>query len=159
MRHQSILNAAAVAEFPGLLRYGFGMTLEYLTQNWALAIASVLGTAVLLFVINRVLQDSAGGRLREMVRQLRRREHDDRAARRGVDKALAKLERLQAKADSVKPRHAQAARETLEDAREIQKIVDDQVLIARNNVRTLILEEYAPKRHAAMRKKYLEEST
>ncbi len=135
------------------------MTLEYLTQNWALAIASVLGTAVLLFVIYRVLQDSARGRLQEMVRQLRRREKDDKAARRAADKALAKLEQLQARADSVKPRQVQAAREALEEAREIQKLVDDQVLIARHDVRTLILQEYAPKRHAAMRKKYLQEST
>jgi len=135
------------------------MTIEYLTQNWALAIASVLGTAVLLFVIYRALQDSARGRLQEMVRQLRRREMDDKAARKAADKALAKLERLQARADSVKPRHAQVAREDLEEAREIQKLVDDQLLIARHNVRTLILEEYAPKRHAAMRKKYLGEST
>ena len=37
----------------------------------------------------------------------------------------------------------------------MQKIANDQVLIARNQVRKIILEEYPPKRHAAMRLKYL----
>ena len=41
----------------------------------------------------------------------------------------------------------------------LQKLIDDQLLIARNNVRLLITEEYPPKRHEAMRSKYLGEST
>ena len=133
------------------------MTPEYLTQNWALVIASILGTAVLLFVLLRAFQDSARGRLQANVRQLRNRERDALAAARVVDKAAAKLERLQANADSVKPRHAEEVREALEEARELQKIIDDQVLVARNDVRTLILEEYPPKRQEAMRNKYLAE--
>ncbi len=133
------------------------MTLDYLTQNWALVIASILGTAVLLFVLLRAFQDSVRGRLQANVRQLRNRERDALAAARSVDKVAAKLERLRANADAVKPRHAEESKEALQEARELQKIVDDQVLVARNNVRTLILEEYPPKRHAAMRKKYLAE--
>jgi len=133
------------------------MTPEYLTQNWALVIASILGTAVLLFVLLRAFQDSARGRLQANVRQLRNRERDALAVARAVDKAAAKLERLRARADAVKPRLADEAREALEEARELQKIIDGQVLVARNNVRTLILEEYPPKRHEAMRKKYLAE--
>jgi len=131
------------------------MTLEYLSKYWALVAASVLGTAVLLFVVFRAYQDSARGRLQATVKQLRSREQDARAARRAVDKAVAGLDRLRAKADSAKPRHVQEASEALEDARALQKIADDQVLIARNHVRKLILEEYAPKRHEAMRTRYL----
>lgn len=137
------------------MRYGFPVTLEYLTRYWALVIASILGTAVLLFVLFRVFQASASGRLAATVRLLRRRESDAEIARKAVDRAAARLERLRAKAESVKPRHVEEANGTLEDARALLKIADDQVLVARNHVRKLILEEYPPKRHAAMRRKYL----
>ena len=135
------------------------MTFEYLTQYWALAIASVLGTAVLMFVVVRLFQDSARGRLGAAVRQLQEREKAAQAAGRAVHKAVARLERLQAKPDSVAPRQTEAAREALEEARDLQKLVDDQVLVVRNNVRTVILEDYPPKRQAAMRHKYLAERT
>jgi len=131
------------------------MTLEILIKHWALVAASVLGTAVLLFVVFRVYQDSARGRLQTTVRQLRSREQKARAARKAVDKAYASVDRLRAKADSVKPRRVQEASETLEDARALQKIADDQVLVAQNHVRKIILEEYPPKRHEAMRARYL----
>jgi len=146
-----------VAVFLAFLRYGFCMTVKFLTQNWALVIASVLGTAVLLFVLFRLIQDSAGGRLRTTVDQLRDREKAARAAGKTVDKAVGRLDRLLAKTDSAIPRQVEAAREALEEAQEIQKLVDDQVLVARNNVRLLILEDYPVKRHEAMRYKYLAE--
>lgn len=131
------------------------MTLEYFSKNWALVVASVIGTAVLLFVVFRAYQDSARGRLNATVRQLRCREQKALAARKAVDKAVATVDRLRTKADSVKPRRVQEASETLEDARALQKIADDQVLVARNHVRMIILEEYPPRRHEAMRTRYL----
>ena len=118
-------------------------------------VASVLGTAVLLFVIYRVYQDSAQGRLQATVKLLRKRESEARAALKVVDKSSARLDRLRAKAESVKPRHGQEASEALEDARALHKIADDQVLIAQNLVRKIILEEFPPKRHDALRIKYL----
>lgn len=127
------------------------MTLEIVSKNWALVIASVLGAAILLFVLFRAHQDSARGRLQASVKQLRLREREAQAARRAADRAVASHDRLRAKADSVKPRRVQEASEALEDARALQKIADDQVLVARNQVRKIILAEYPPKRHAAMR--------
>ena len=140
------------------MRYGFAMTLEYLTQNWALVIASVLGTAILLFIFYRMFEDSARGQLQATVRRLHDRERDAKAARDTVEKAVARIDRLKAKADSVKPRHVQEASETLEDACALQKIADDQVLVARNQVRKIILEEYPPQRHESMRAKYLSQN-
>jgi len=131
------------------------MTIDLLARNWALVIASVLGAAVLLFVVFRVLQDSPRGRLRAAVMQLRRQEAVASKARRAADKAAAKLDRLQANAAAEKPRHVQEASGSLQDARALQKIADDQVLVARNHVRKLILEEYPPKRHEVMRERYL----
>lgn len=129
--------------------------IDILGKYWALVAASVLGTGVLLFVVFRVFEDSGRGRLLGKVRELRSRERDANKAQEAVDKAAARLERLRASADSVKPRHGQEASEVLEDARALQKIADDQVLVARNHVRKIILEEYPPKRHAAMRARYL----
>lgn len=117
--------------------------------------ASVLGTAVFLFVIYRVYQDSVQGRLQASVRLLRKRESEVAVALKVVDKSAARLDRLRAKAESVKPRHGQEAAEALEDARALHKIADDQVLIAQNHVLKIILEEFPPKRHDAMRNKYL----
>jgi hypothetical protein len=137
------------------MRYRFAMSVEFLTKNWALVAASVLGTGILLFVLVRAFQDSSRGRLNAAVSMLKKREKEARAARRAVDKATARLDRLRAKAASVKPRLAQEASESLEDARALLKIGDDQVLVARNHVRKVIVEDYPPKRHEKMRSKYL----
>jgi uncharacterized protein YlxW (UPF0749 family) len=131
------------------------MMVDILGKYWALVAASVLGAAVLLFLVFRVFEESDRGRLLDRVRELRSREREANKAQKAADRAAARLERLRARADSVKPRLGQEASEALEDARALQKIADDQVLVARNHVRKIILEEYPPKRHAAMRAKYL----
>ena len=143
----------------GHLRYRFAMSIEFLTKNWALVAASVLGTGIFLFVLFRVFQDSSRGRLHAAVGVLRKREQEARAARAAVDKSAAKLDRLRSKAESVKPRVAHEVSERLEDARALSKIADDQVLVARNHVRKLIVEDYPPKRQQAMRDKYLGQET
>lgn len=131
------------------------MTLDFLIRNWALVGASVLGTAILLFVLYRLYEDSGRGRLQARLRELQVRERKARKARSVAARALRRLERLRAKAASARPRAVQEASDALEDARALQKIADDQLLIARNQVRKIILEEYPPKRHAAMRRRYL----
>jgi hypothetical protein len=131
------------------------MTMDFLARNWSLVIASVLGTAVFLFVAFRVFQDSSRGRLRTHVTQVRQREAAAAAARKAVDKAAAKLNQLRAKSESVKPLRVKEASGSLEDARALQKIADDQVLVARNLLRKLILEEYPPKHHQKLRDRYL----
>ena len=131
------------------------MGVDDLYQNWAIVVASVLGTGILLFVIFRAFQDSVRVRLQAAVRQLHDLERDVRAAAKTVDKRVARLDRLTANADSVPPRLAQEASELLEDARALRRIADDQVLIARNQLSLIITEEYPPKRHASMRSRYL----
>lgn len=148
-------DALSVAVSGGDLGYGLGMMLDYLAKYWALIAASVLGTAIVLFVLYRGYQDSALGRLHSAVRLLRSREQDATAVQKRVDRNAARLGRLRARADSTKPRHVQEASEALEDARALQKISHDQVLVARNHVRKIILEEYPPKRHDALRTRYL----
>ena len=131
------------------------MTLDFAARHWSLLIASVLATAILLFVLYRAFSDSARGQLRSNVRQVRRRYQDAVRARTAVNKAAARLEKLRSKSASVKPRHGQEASDALEDARSLLKIAEDQVLIAENHVRKVIVEEFPPKRHDALRSKYL----
>lgn len=140
-----------------VMRYGFHMTLEYAIKNWALLAAAVLAAAVLLFVLYRIYQDSVLGRLHSAVSLLARREREARNTRKAVARAAAKGERLRARSDSVKPRHCREASETLEDARALQKIAEDQILIAQNHVRQLIIDEFPPKKQSALCSKYLPE--
>jgi len=137
------------------LRYRFAVTVDLLTRNWSLAIAAVLATVILLFVAFRAFADSARGQLLRRARSLRSRYAQARRARKAVAKAAARLQKLQGRAASVKPRHVQEAAETLEDARSLLKIAEDQVMIAENHVRKVIVEEFPPKQHAALRSKYL----
>ena len=134
------------------------MTIDYLQQNWALLIASVLGLGIVLFVLFRASQDSRRGRLGSALTYLRDRERAAQKAAKTLDKASSRIERLRARSESVPPKLADAARDALTEAQELQKLIDDQLLIARNKVRLLITEEYPPKQHEAMRSKYLGES-
>ena len=47
------------------------MTMQLLTQNWALVVASVLGLGILLFVLFRLYEASPRGRLSAHVAVLR----------------------------------------------------------------------------------------
>jgi hypothetical protein len=131
------------------------MTFEFATRHWALLSASVLGCAVVMFVLWRIWLDSARGQLRCAVRRLREAEREAHRQRVAGEKLAATLARLLEKAESVKPRHVQETREAVQDAEALLKIATDQVLIARNHVRRIIVEEFPPRRHEAMRKKFL----
>lgn len=131
------------------------MTLEFFTRNWALVIASVLGTAILLFVSSRLYTDSPRGRLKRCVRALRVKQAAAGKTRRQLGAAQRRLAQLQASAASVKPRLVSAADEAVQDAQMLQKLADDQVLIAIKHVREVILEEFPPNRHDVLRNKYL----
>jgi polyribonucleotide nucleotidyltransferase len=131
------------------------MTAQNFAQHWALLVAGVIGVVVLAFVLVRLVQDSARGRLAAAVGQLRDRESTARKVARRASKAETKLESLKARADSVKPRTMEVAAGRLQDAEALKKIADDKVRIARNVVRQIILAEFPPKRQAAMRQRLL----
>lgn len=134
------------------------MTLDFAIRNWSLVVASVLALAIGLFVAHRVFSASARGQLRQQLRVLKQRYRQVDRAQRDVDKAAARLAKLRSKAASVKPRHGREAAEALEDARSLLKIAADQVLIAENHARKVIVEEFPPKRHEALRAKHLRQS-
>ena len=135
------------------------MNAAFLQQHWALLVASVLILGITLFVVFRVLQDSRRGRLAKALEHLREREKALAAAARGVAKARTQVEKLHNRGDSVPPGKLLAAKDALEEARDTERLLSDQVLVVRNEARTVILEDYPAKRHEAMRRKYLRETT
>ena len=74
---------------------------------------------------------------------------------RAGERARSRLESLARRSESVKPSRLQAAQEAVQDAEALLKIASDQVLIAENQVRKIIVEEFPPKRHERMRRRYL----
>ena len=65
------------------------------------------------------------------------------------------LARLEEHADSVRPSQLEAASEAVEDARALAKIAHDQLLVAENMLRKVIVEEFPPRRHEPLRRRYL----
>jgi hypothetical protein len=131
------------------------MTPALLQQHWALLGAGIVGGAALTFAAWRAWLDSPRGRLAAA----RRRLHGARAELRRRQKTLRRLSvrlaGLEKKAESVKPRRLEDTAAALQDAEALLKIAGDQVLIAENHVRRIIVEEFPPKRHERMRSKYL----
>lgn len=131
------------------------MNLQIAQQYWALIAAGVLAFGVFLFVLLRLLQDSARGRLAVAADKLRRKKKAARKAGKQVTRARSKLDRLRARGDSVIPRRAEEAKGRLVDAQALHKIAEDQVLIASNHVRQIIVEEFPPRQHDALRRRLL----
>jgi hypothetical protein len=131
------------------------MTFAYVQQHWALLGASVLGLAVLLFAVWRAWLDSSAGRLRAARRRLVGKRREAARCLRAGERARSRLESLARRSESVKPSRLQAAQEAVQDAEALLKIASDQVLIAENQVRKIIVEEFPPKRHERMRRRYL----
>ena len=133
------------------------MTVDVLQQHWALFVAGIVGTAVLLFAGLRAWLDSARGRLHAARRHLRERQVAAQRQRRRLAKLSARLETLQKRAASVKPIRLQEATEAVQDGAALLKIANDQRLIAENRVRKIIVEEFPPKDHERMRSRFLKD--
>jgi hypothetical protein len=70
-------------------------------------------------------------------------------------KAEVRLDSLQQAREKVRPSYLQEAKEALQDARALQKIADDRLLVAENHVRRIILEEFPPIKQHKLRLRYL----
>ena len=131
---------------------------QVFTQYWAPIIASVLVLAVLLFVAIRLMLDSRRGQLFSALNKMRERERALQKASKTVANCLEKRKKLAAISDRIPPNKLLAAKDALAAARETEALLNDQVLVLRNNARTILLQEYPPNRHETMRRKYLGES-
>ena len=131
------------------------MTFDLIIHNWALVVAGILASGILMFVLVRLYRESDRGQLGNRVRVLQGSYKEVARAQKGLDKASERLDELRKKASTVKPRLVEEAGETVEDALLLLNNANDEVLIAEKNVRELILDEYPPEQHEALRQKYL----
>lgn len=97
---------------------------------------------------------TAHRKLRRARKRLRAQRTEFRKAEAIVAAAEKKASQLHDRADKAKPRHILEADEALADARALAKIAHDQVLIAENLLRRIIVEEYPPAKQAHLRAKY-----
>ena len=131
------------------------MNLDVLHQNWGLAVAALLLGAVGVVIVAALYRRSARGQLRHRAKALRAARRRHAKAGRAVAAAKARVQKLEARAAGVKPRLLSEAREAVEDAQALEKIVGDRVLVAANHLRRVIFEEYPPARHETLRARYL----
>ena len=133
------------------------MDADFAVRNWALLLAASLAAVVCLFVAYHLFRQSAQARFGAALARLKAGERKARAAATAFAKATSRLQKLQTRAASVRPRRLEEASEAVEDARLARQNADDQLLVARNELRKAIVEEYPPKRHAVLRRRYLQE--
>lgn len=131
------------------------MTPAFLLRYWALLIAGILGIGVSLFVLWRLWLESPRGQLAVARKRLRARMRAMARRERSLRRSERVLARLEEHADSVRPSQLEAASEAVEDARALAKIAHDQLLVAENMLRKVIVEEFPPRRHEPLRRRYL----
>ncbi len=131
------------------------MNTSLILENWALWAAVLPAAIVLLAVIVTLYRRSARGQLSRAHRNYRAAEKMLANARKSAQAAGRRLEKLESRAEKVRPRTLQEAREALKDGRALEKIADDKAQVMMNHLRRVIFEEFPPARHERMRAKYL----
>lgn len=135
------------------------MEWHFAKENWALFGALAVALMVAVSIATQTLTQTPSNRLRrvrgDLEEERRKRSRAGAAAR----KAEVRVDRLMQKQQTVKPRVLQEARDALQDARALAKIAEDRFMIAENNVRKIIHEEFPPRKHDRMRRKYLPDRT
>ena len=126
-----------------------------LQQYWALIAGGLLGILVAVYVISTILRQSAFGQLRRTRSELMVAVREQTKAAAKMNACHSRLKKLGAKSETTRPSILQQAIDSFEDAKALEKIASDKVLIAENHVRKVIHEEYAPTEHERMRRKCL----
>lgn len=126
----------------------------WLREYWALVAASVLIVAVVLQALWQMYARSPGALLRRGLRELRNRRQERTALARRARRAKRRLQRMQGKTQSVRPVRLAAARDDLSDAESLVKIAHDQVLVAENHVRRIIVEQFPPDKQEKLRARF-----
>lgn len=131
------------------------MNTSLILENWALWAAVPPAAIVVLAVIITLYRRSARGQLARAHRNYRAAEKMLANARKSAQAAARRLEKLESRAEKVRPRTLEEARDAREDGRALEKIADDKVQVMMNHLRRVIFEEFPPARHEQMRAKYL----
>jgi hypothetical protein len=131
------------------------MDIELLRENWGLVVATVLFVLLAAIFARAMYRQSAQGMLGIAQRKVRLLERQRDQLTRRAASAERRVAKLRAHQESVKPRAIAEASDALADAKALAKIADDQWLVAAQQLRRVIYEEFPPSRHDALREKYL----
>ena len=126
-----------------------------LLANWALLAAIVPVSIVVVAIALSSFLQSARGQLSRVNREHQEAERAWQDAIRDAEKAAQNLAKLEAKAEKVKPRELQEARDKVADCQALEKILSDKAQVTMNHLRRVIFEEFPPARHEEMRARYL----
>lgn len=124
-------------------------------NNWALGLAAVIGGLAAITVFVAIFRRSVRGQLKRVCAEHKKAQKIHRQAAAVTETYHRRLGKLGKNAENVKPRLLQEAKDALQDARALEKIASDQVLIAGNHVHRVIHEEFPPSRQQALRDRYL----
>lgn len=131
------------------------MNEAYLANNWALGLAGFFVSLAAFVILAMIMRRSARGQLRTVRAELRKALKQQRKAARVSAKTHRQLLKLDENIANVKPRVLQEAKDALQDARALEKIAGDKVLVAANHVRRVIHEEFPPSKQQQLRNRYL----
>ena len=131
------------------------MNTEVIINNWALIAAAVPALIATALILRILVKQTASGQLSAALKNHRETQKAFDAARKLSRKTTARADKLAGKSRNVPPRTLQEAREAAEDARSLEKIAHDRVLVTANHVRRVIVEEFPPLKHEELRNKYL----
>ena len=124
-------------------------------QHWALWLAVAPLAIVVTSVIAWAWRHSSLGRLRTAWSEHRKASNVAARAVRQCDSARVFLERLEGRAEKVKPRIIDEAKGRLADKELLAKRADDRAQVTANQLRKVIYEEFPPTRHETLRARYL----
>ena len=131
------------------------MNLELLQSDWAVWLALGAIFIALAVLVPKLLKMTSRSKLKRVLADLKAARKELRESVRTTRKAEKKVQKLVARAEKVKPRILQEAKEALEDAQALEKILQDKVMVAENHVRRVIHDEFPPAEHERMREKHL----
>ena len=131
------------------------MNAAFLQSHWALIGGLVLLVAAGFTLVPALYSRTANGQLRSTRAVLEQAINEQKRIRRKVTSLQKQVERMMARGEFVKPRALAEKKEQLEDARSLDKIACDKILVAQNHVRRVIFEEFPPAKHEQLRSKFL----
>ena len=131
------------------------MNLESLQSDWAIWLALAMLLIAAAMITPRLLKMTSRSKLSRVFADVKAARKELRKSVRAAKKAGKKFEKLLARADRVKPRVLQEAKESVEDGRALARILNDKVIVAETHVRRIIYDEFPPEKHEQMRAKYL----
>ena len=131
------------------------MTFESLQSNWAVWLALAAIVIAVIVLAPKLLGMTSRSKLKLVITDMKAARKEFGNAMQQAQKADKRVQKLLARADRVKPRVLQEAKEANEDAKALAKIMHDKVMVAENHVRRVIHDEYPPAEHERMREKYL----